>query len=303
MFTSPRTKISSTSRYTINKERFITEYNADSIVRFTREDFINRGGYIPDGELITLVNVSVGLGKPLLLEGPPGTGKTALAKALSAISGRELIRIQCFEGISAEQVIGEFNYTKQLLALEKAKGAEIKDLFTQEFFIPRALMQALTAEKPVVLLIDEIDRSDEEFEAFLLEALGEQQITVPELGTLHSKTVPFIVMTSNNTRPLSPALRRRSIYIALEYPTSEREKEILRLHLPELQEDISDEVLSLVRKMRTNDRISDPPSVAETIEFAKALLFMGENILDDKRIKELYGVLLKSKGDLFEAKG
>lgn len=267
--------------------------------------FIN-AGYIADKQTQTITTLARALQKPILVEGPPGTGKTALAKALAKIADAPLFRIQCYEGIAAEQVIGEFNYTKQLLAIEQAKNnrtnMDLQNVFTQEFFIERPLLKAFQHPKQVVLLIDEIDRADEEFEAFLLEALGEYQVTVPELGTIPAKQIPIIILTSNATRTLSHALRRRSLYLHLDYPSKEREIEIIRLHVPQIEANIVETIVAIARKLRDTHKISQPPSIAETIDFAKAIVNLGSDFLNQEQIEGILGVLIKNQSDLNEAR-
>ncbi len=267
--------------------------------------FINVG-YIADHQTMTIAALAQSLQRPILIEGPPGTGKTALAKALAKMNDVPLLRIQCYEGITAEQVIGEFNYTKQLLAIEHAKknqtALDLENVFTKEFFIERPLLKAFLHPSKVVLLIDEIDRADEEFEAFLLEALGEYQITVPELGTIPANQIPIIILTSNATRTLSHALRRRSLYLHLDYPSPEREIEIIRLHVPDIAEQIAKKIVSIAMKLRETHTISQPPSIAETIDFAKAIAVLGKEFLDETQIEGILGVLIKNRSDLNEAK-
>lgn len=259
-----------------------------------------QAAYLPSPEIITLSELAMKLDKPILVEGPPGVGKTALAKALATITQAELYRIQCYEGITAEQVIGEFNYQRQLLAIEMAttKTDAVSDVFTPDFFISRPLLKAIQTTEPVVLLIDEIDRADEEFEAFLLEALAENQITIPELGTISGDRTPLVVLTSNATRQLSGALRRRSLYLALDYPTPSREQEIIRLHVPDLADELYQRIVALLTTIRQADDIRQPPSISEGIELAKALTILGADYLEKDRIEEIIGILVKSKADI-----
>jgi MoxR-like ATPase len=256
--------------------------------------------YIASEDITMLCRIAITLNKPILLEGVPGIGKTSLGYALANLFEINLIRIQCFEGITVEQVIGEFNYTKQLLHLQ-AKNDSLQDIFTEEYFIKRPLLQALTSVKPVVLLIDEIDRADEEFEAFLLEALGELQISIPELGTIKSTTNPIILMTSNGTRTLSAALRRRSIYLGLDYPEKNTELSIVLTHVPDLEDRIFEKIYSIVKRLRDSSKIAQPPSIAETLDFAKAFSAIGEDLLGKDKNNYL-GILLKTKSDMIEGR-
>ncbi|MDH5400921.1 MAG: MoxR family ATPase [Candidatus Heimdallarchaeota archaeon] len=262
------------------------------------EESFKNASYLPNSEILTLSQLAIKLGKPILIEGPPGTGKTSLAKALANVLNTQLYRIQCYEGITAEQVIGEFNYQKQLLQIELNKGKSESNIFTTEFFIPRPLLQVLQAKQSVVLLLDEIDRADEEFEAFLLEALGENQVTIPELGTIHANSQPIVILTSNATRELSGALRRRSLFLALDYPSAERELEIVKIHVPNLEEEIYHKIVNLVRNIRKNNNISQPPSISETIELAQSLLILGKDVIEKDRINEILGLLVKNNADI-----
>ena len=250
--------------------------------------------YLPSNEIVTISQLAMKLQKPILVEGPPGVGKTALAKALASVLDTKLYRIQCYEGITSEQIIGEFNYQRQLLAIQSQQG---DDIFTTQYFISRPLLMALQAKKRVVLLIDEVDRADEEFEAFLLEALAENQVTIPELGTIEGTHNPIVILTSNNTRQLSGALRRRSLYLSLDYPSATREQEIIKLHVPGFGDTLYEKLVNLLRKIRRNDDISQPPSISEGIELAKALTMLGKEYLEMPKIEELMGLLVKSGAD------
>jgi len=254
-------------------------------------------GYLP-GESTALVSfLATRLGKPVLVEGPAGVGK-ALAKYLE----RPLVRLQCYEGLDEAKALYEWNYRKQLLRIQaEADGAgwaEVQDdIFGEEFLLTRPLMQAIAAKDPVVLLIDEIDKTDQEFEAMLLELLSDFQISIPELGTIHSTTHPVVLLTSNNTRELTEALKRRCLYLWLDYPALEHELEIVRLHTPELPEAVARKLVEVVAMVRDLD-LKKPPSIAESIDWARALLLLGATDIDQTTFRETLSIIVKHRTDL-----
>jgi MoxR-like ATPase len=262
-------------------------------------------GYIADRTLATTIYLAIALGKPIFLEGEPGVGKTEVAKVMADILGTELIRLQCYEGLDANTALYEWNYPRQMLELrlEEAKGSKKEDIgsniFGPEFLLDRPLLKAIQyeGESRPVLLIDEVDRSDEEFEAFLLEILSDFQITIPEIGTVKAKQIPFVVLTSNRTRELHDALKRRCLYLWIDYPTFEKEMEIVGSRVPEVQEDLARQVCGFMQMMRTRD-FYKKPGVAETIDWALALMAMGSNDLDPEVVDATLGCILKYKEDI-----
>jgi MoxR-like ATPase len=259
-------------------------------------------GYLAD-ESTALVSFLAGrLGKPVLVEGPAGVGKTELAKALSRSTGRNLIRLQCYEGLDEAKALYEWNYRKQLLRIQtEAAGAgwdEVRDdVFGEEFLLPRPLLTAISVPEPVVLLIDEIDKTDQEFEAMLLEVLSDFQISIPELGVVEASTRPLVLLTSNNSRELTEALKRRCLYLWLDYPSVERELEIVRLHAPELDEGMARKLVEIVQMVRQLD-LKKPPSIAESIDWARALLLLGAEDVDGDLLKKTMSIIVKHRTDL-----
>jgi len=249
---------------------------------------LEKSGYFADQTLLDVVNAARFLNKPLLIEGPAGTGKTFLAKVLSKILSLELIRLQCHEGIDEDRAVYEWNYKKQLLSIQSK--SDTSNLFAEEYLIKRPLLKALTSEVDNLLLIDEIDRADEEFEALLLEILAENQITIPEMGTITGKENKVIILTSNNTRELSDALRRRCIYLYLDFPTIEIEKKVLMNTLKEISEDDAIKYASLISFIR-NLNLNKIPSLIESVEWVKY------NIINKSKTDENLGILLKDKSD------
>lgn len=255
--------------------------------------------YIADESLAVTLLIAMKLGRPLLIEGAAGVGKTEVAKVAAKAFGRELVRMQCYEGLDETKALYEWNYQKQLLAIQM--GAEgMHDLFGEEYLLERPLLKSIRSEKPVVLLIDEIDKSDAEFEAFLLELLSEMQVTIPEYGTVRAKTIPFIVLTSNHTRPLSEALRRRCAYLYIDYPSPEKEVKILRAKLPGLPEMLARQVSDAVAYLRKSERVLKKPSIAESIDWASALMALGAEELDDETCAQTIGFALKNNTDIEE---
>ena len=259
-------------------------------------------GYLAD-ESTALVSFLAGrLGKPVLVEGPAGVGKTELAKAVSRATGRALIRLQCYEGLDEAKALYEWNYRKQLLRIQtearEAGWEQVKDdIFGEDFLLARPLLNAITAEVPVVLLIDEIDKTDQEFEAMLLEVLSDFQISIPELGVVEARTRPLVVLTSNNSRELTEALKRRCLYLWLDYPNVERELEIVQLHAPELDEAIARKLVEVVHMVRTLD-LKKPPSIAESIDWARALLLLGADDVDRAVLEKTMSIIVKHRTDL-----
>src|SRR5688572_16620150 len=259
-------------------------------------------GYLAD-EPASLVSFLAGrLGKPVLVEGPAGVGKTELAKAVSRATGRKLIRLQCYEGLDEAKALYEWNYRKQLLRIQTEAadtgGKEVKDdIFGEEFLLARPLLNAITADVPVVLLIDEIDKTDQEFEAMLLEVLSDFQISVPELGVVEARTRPLVVLTSNNSRELTEALKRRCLYLWLDYPDVEREMEIVRLHSPDLDEKLTRRLVEVVHMIRSLD-LKKPPSIAESIDWARALLLLGADEIDRDVFERTMSIIVKHRSDL-----
>jgi len=258
-------------------------------------------GYLIDEESATTLFLSLALEKPCLIEGPAGVGKTQLALALARTEKRKLIRLQCYEGLDLNKALYDWNYAKQLLRLQLAKTEEwdeIKvDLFSEEFLLTRPLLESILSPEPVLLLIDELDKSDEEFESFLLELLAEQQVTIPELGTITAKTSPIVILTSNNTRDFSDALRRRCIHIYLTYPTLEREISILNSQAPELSDQLAKDVCKFVARVRKLP-LQKLPSVSETIDFARALNALQKEELNYGELMGTLSVLLKYPKDI-----
>jgi MoxR-like ATPase len=258
-------------------------------------------GYLP-GENTALVSyLAARLGKPVLVEGPAGVGKTELAKALSRYLGRDLIRLQCYEGLDEAKALYEWNYRKQLLRIQTEGDAGWEqvqdDIFGSEFLLERPLMTAIRSEAPVVLLIDEIDKTDQEFEAMLLEVLSDFQISIPELGRIESRTHPIVLLTSNNTRELTEALKRRCLYLWLDYPELEHELEIVRMHAPDLSETVARKLVELVAMVRDLD-LKKPPSIAESIDWARALLLLGAQDIDEQMFRDTLSIIVKHRTDI-----
>jgi MoxR-like ATPase len=259
-------------------------------------------GYLP-GESTALVSyLATKLGKPVLVEGPAGVGKTELAKALSRYLGRTLVRLQCYEGLDEAKALYEWNYRKQLLRIQTEAGdagwQDVQDdIFGEEFLLPRPLMTAIASPDPVVLLIDEIDKTDQEFEAMLLELLSDFQISIPELGRIEARTQPVVLLTSNNTRELTEALKRRCLYLWLDYPELEHELEIVRLHSPELDATVARRLVEIIHQVRDLD-LKKPPSIAESIDWARALILLGSREIDADTFKQTMSVIVKHRTDL-----
>ena len=274
---------------------------------------LRRVGYLP-GESTALVSyLAARLGKPVLVEGPAGVGKTELAKALARYLGRTLVRLQCYEGLDEAKALYEWNYRKQLLRIQAgtagtaAGGAGAsegagwegvqEDIFSAEFLLPRPLMSAISSPEPVVLLIDEIDKTDQEFEAMLLELLSDFQISIPELGRIEATTRPIVVLTSNNSRELTEALKRRCLYLWLDYPALEHELEIVRLHSPQLDRSIARKLVEIIHQVRELD-LKKPPSIAESIDWARALILLGADAIDGETFRQTMSVIVKHRTDL-----
>ena len=259
--------------------------------------------YIYDDTLATVLAVALQLGRPLLIEGAAGVGKTEIAKVMAAALDRDLIRLQCYEGLDESKALYEWHYQKQLLAIQvnmnnPDRDKLTRDLFSDEYLLERPLLQSIRAEKPVVLLIDEIDKADEEFEAFLLELLSDMQVSIPEVGTIRAKTIPFVILTSNRARPLSEALRRRCAYLYIEYPDMEKELAILRAKLPHVDDRLCAQVAVAVQKLRSNEAILKKPSIAETLDWAAALDALGIRELTPDALRQTAGFVLKNSEDL-----
>ena len=264
---------------------------------------MDQAHYIYDEELAVVLFVALQLGRPLLIEGAAGVGKTEIAKVMASALDRDLVRLQCYEGLDESKALYEWNYQKQLLSIQVNKDSQSKDeltqsLFGDEFLLERPLLKSIRSEKEVVLLIDEIDKADEEFEAFLLELLSEMQVTIPEIGTVKAKTVPFVVLTSNRTRPLSEALRRRCAYVYIEYPDMEKELAILRAKLPHIDDRLAAEVALAVHQLRDNEAILKKPSIAETLDWAAALDALGIRELTPDALRLTAGFVLKNNEDM-----
>ncbi len=287
------------------------------------EDVIQQLGeqeYICDKQIATVVFLAQQLDKPVLVEGPAGVGKTELAKVVSKALGREMIRLQCYEGLDEAKALYEWEYSKQLLYTQILKdkvsetiadagnlteaaervGAEDSVFFSNRFIVPRPLMQAISSEEPTLLLIDEVDKSDPEFEAFLLEVLSDFQVTIPEIGTIEAKTKPLVFLTSNDAREMSDALKRRCLHLWIDYPSEELEVQILDRKVPNIDKRLAEEVVQLMNKIRDLD-LKKTPSISETLDWARALLALNADELEDQVVGDTLNVILKYEGDVQKA--
>jgi MoxR-like ATPase len=279
--------------------------------RFTSvDDVVDRlraVDYLADPNIAGVVYLADRLEKPVLVEGPAGVGKTELAKALARVTGARLIRLQCYEGLDESKALYEWNYKKQLLRIQADREHETSwadvesDIFSEPFLLTRPLLEAIRAKEPIVLLVDEVDRVEIETEALLLEVLSDFQVSIPELGTIVGNQRPLVIMTSNNTRELSEALKRRCLYLHLDYPDLEREKDIVRVRVPEVDDQLAEQVARIVRSIRQLE-LKKAPSISETIDWAKTLLYLGKNEIDPELIGETLHVLLKYQSDIAKAR-
>jgi MoxR-like ATPase len=263
-------------------------------------------GYLPGSRTALVSHLAIQLDKPVLVEGPAGVGKTELAKALAKVLDRDLVRLQCYEGLDEAKALYEWNYRKQLLRIQARTnaadgGAAVDDaqddVFGEEFLLQRPLMRAIASERPVVLLIDEIDKTDQEFEAMLLEVLSDFQITIPELGRIEATSQPVVLLTSNNSRELTEALKRRCLYLWLDYPELEHELAIVRQHVPGLSATFTRRLVEVVAEIRNLD-LKKPPSIAESIDWARALMLLGADDLDQDVFRDTLSVIVKHRTDL-----
>src|SRR5262245_11895882 len=264
---------------------------------------LRHGGYLADRGLATALFVAMSLDRPILIEGEVGVGKTEVAKVLAAVFGRRLIRLQCYEGIDTNQALYEWDYARQMLQIRALSERRLDDddavdkLFGPKFLLERPLLEALRAGDRAVLLIDEVDRGDDEFEAFLLELLSDFQITIPEIGTIRAQTPPLVILTSNRTRELHDALKRRCLYHWVGYPTPERELEIILVRAPGVSETLARKVVAAVNRLRALE-LTKPPGVAETIDWVRTLEVLGETELDARTVEDTVGAVVKERDDL-----
>jgi MoxR-like ATPase len=286
---------------------------SDSSARFASvpavRDGLRQVKYLADEGIAGVVYLADRLGKPVLIEGPAGTGKTQLAKSVAEMTGARLIRLQCYEGLDESKALYEWNYKKQLLRIQAQRVAESdgatwsdieEDIFSEPFLLTRPLLEAIRADEPVVLLIDEVDRVEVETEALLLEILSDYQVSIPELGTVSATQIPLVFLTSNNTRELSEALKRRCLFLHIDYPSLEREKEIVLARVPEINEHLADQVVRIVRSIRTLE-LKKHPSVSETLDWARTLVLLGIENVDAEQAKETLHILLKYQTDINKA--
>lgn len=266
---------------------------------------LKKVNYLANDGIAGIAFLADRLGKPVLVEGPAGTGKTQLAKSIAEMTGARLIRLQCYEGLDESKALYEWNYKKQLLRIQADKSEDAwedihDDIFGEDFLLTRPLLEAITAEEPVVLLIDEVDRVEVETEALLLEILSEYQVSIPEFGTIKAKQIPLVFLTSNNTRELSEALKRRCLFLHVDYPDMDREKQIVLTKVPGVTEQLADQIARIVRSIRQLD-LKKAPSVSETLDWAATLVLLGIENVDAQQAKETLHILLKYQSDIAKA--